>query len=98
MSSVGHTDRVPASRISVEGLDIDELVSSSSNFFHVPRFPIFSEELSATLADHEAKGIPLVVSDIHEHPQWPSEKFTLEYFAQTAPTSPFNRFCYLELN
>lgn len=92
MASVVHSDRASTSRISTEGLDIDQLVSSSANFFHIPRFPISSEELSTTLADHEAKGMPLVVSDIHEHPQWPSETFTLDYFAHNTPPSQPNHF------
>lgn len=102
MNSVVKTDEeqehtMPAARISTNKWDIDELVSSSPNFFHIPRFPISADELSITLADHEAKGIPLVVSDIHEHPEWSSGKFTLGYFARHSPPSQLTYYHSLEL-
>lgn len=76
-----------ARTIAPDGLKLDRFIDSSPNFLHITRCPIHEKNVNQVVADYEEQGLPLVVEDIHKHPLWLRDGFSLDYFVEHAPPS-----------
>ncbi|KAJ7581219.1 hypothetical protein C8J56DRAFT_794320 [Mycena floridula] len=81
---------VPRSLFSCAELDIDELVArpsrSGSGFRHIRRVSVLEPAavVAAAIQAHETSGEPLIIGDLHKHDKWPTELFSLDWYAQHA--------------
>lgn len=64
------------------GWSLDFLLDYSSNFVAAERISATSHDLAKTIKEFEHRGEPLVVESYNNHPKWPHEMFTLDYFME----------------
>uniref|UniRef100_A0A0W0FLG9 JmjC domain-containing protein n=1 Tax=Moniliophthora roreri TaxID=221103 RepID=A0A0W0FLG9_MONRR len=72
----------PNPRLTCRGWSFDKLISRG--FKPISRVSILDsrENLMKTIAEHETKGIPLIIQDIHKHPKWSDQDFSPEWLLE----------------
>jgi hypothetical protein len=74
------------SRIFVSSKDwtVDALVKRGPRFREVPRVSALQPlpKLVAAIETHERSGVPLIIEGWHKHPEWPKNKFTVDWFRE----------------
>ena len=63
---------------------LEGLLKKGKRFFPVPRVSAVDDQspLQETLLKYDKGTMPLVVEDWHKHPDWPGQKFNLEWLRE----------------
>ena len=61
------------------GWSLNELVTRGPRFREIPRVSVSDQNLEATIRQHEASGVPLVIEGIHKHETWPIAMFDIQW-------------------
>ncbi|OJT06140.1 hypothetical protein TRAPUB_3075 [Trametes pubescens] len=79
-------------RITAKDWSAPDLCSKYDSFKPVRRVSACAkpEVLSQALVDYERDGIPLVIEQWNQHPNWPKEIFSLEWLLQTSGDKSIN--------
>lgn len=70
--------------ITARGWTLEGLVSLGTRFEAVPRISGFSKTsvLAQAIRAYEDEGKPLIISNWHRHPQWPKDKFSVDWLLE----------------
>lgn len=73
-------------RVTAKDWSASDLCSKYASFEHVDRVSALAkpEVLSKALEKYERDGIPLVLEEWDQHPNWPKDIFSLEWLLQTS--------------
>lgn len=65
--------------ITTKGWTLSGLVKKASNFYPVDRIHFRDPGLMQKIQTHEDSGVPLIIQGFHEHKDWPTDLFTLDW-------------------
>jgi hypothetical protein len=61
------------------GWSLNELVTRGRRFREIPRVSASDQTLEATIRQHEASGVPLVIERMHKDETWPTAMFDIQW-------------------
>jgi hypothetical protein len=61
------------------GWSLNNLATRGRRFHQVPRVSVSDQNLEATIRNHEASGVPLVIEGMHEQDTWPAAMFDIQW-------------------
>lgn len=82
--------------ISTQHWTFDSIVKCGARFHPVPRISATEADLSALIDGHEQSGIPYIIEGWHKHPNWPKDKFHIDWLCKNGPKGVHHfQCCYI---